>query len=400
MSTSQPVSSRELYLRLMGYVRPYWRVFGVVDPSPWRFCRGEPSAARAHETPSRRHPHRAQATPTPYIVPLAIVGIFFARGVLGSLSSYTLAWVSNKVVLDLRNALFARLLTLPTRYYDDNNSAGARLKVTHEVSGVTSAATGVLSRRRCATAWPSRGCSGGCCISTGGSRSSRVIIAPRRRARCEGVLEAHAPHEPAKACGRRPTFMHVAQETIDCHREVKIFGGQGYEARQFDRSNQKQRGFKHAADRWRASGDGADRADLHVHRGRGDHQHRAAAVRREGIERRRLRVVSQPHCSCCWRRSSIHRSERAAAAGLASAGERVRAARRASPRRTRARAVLPRASGQGRYESVSFAYPGADERPWTDVSVSIEPGETIALVGQSGGGEDHIRESAAAFRTT
>ena len=64
---------------------------------------------------------------------------------LGFLSSYTLAWVSNKVVLDLRNALFARMLTLPTRYYDDNNSAVLVSKVTHEVSGVTSAATGVLT---------------------------------------------------------------------------------------------------------------------------------------------------------------------------------------------------------------------------------------------------------------
>jgi len=29
MSSASPASSRELYLRLMGHVRPYWRVFAV-----------------------------------------------------------------------------------------------------------------------------------------------------------------------------------------------------------------------------------------------------------------------------------------------------------------------------------------------------------------------------------
>src|SRR5438105_1454325 len=36
---------------------------------------------------------------------------------------------------------------------------------------------------------------------------------------------------------------HVLEETIECHRVVKVFGGQEYESRRFERANQAVRGF-------------------------------------------------------------------------------------------------------------------------------------------------------------
>jgi len=49
--------------------------------------------------------------------------------------------------------------------------------------------------------------------------------------------------------------------------------------------------------------------------------------------------------------------------------------------------TLPRAQGRIEYERVSFAYPGSGREALNDVNVRIEPGETIALVGPSGGGK-------------
>ena len=46
----------------------------------------------------------------PYLIPAALIGIFLVRGVLSYLGSYTLAWVSNHVVMDLRNALYRHIL--------------------------------------------------------------------------------------------------------------------------------------------------------------------------------------------------------------------------------------------------------------------------------------------------
>ncbi|HZF19011.1 MAG TPA: lipid A export permease/ATP-binding protein MsbA [Burkholderiales bacterium] len=382
MSTSQPVSSRELYLRLMGYVRPYWRVFALSIATMALAAATEPLLP-ALMKPLLDVTLIARKHTDAYIVPLAIVGIFFARGTLGFLSSYTLAWVSNKVVLDLRNALFARMLTLPTRYYDDNNSAVLVSKVTHEVSGVTSAATGVLTvlvRDSLAAAgllgwllWLNWRLTLVTLIIAPGVAIVVKIFSKRMRRMSREGLRAQAE------------FMHVAQETINCHREVKIFGGQEYEARRFERSNQKQRGFN-MRQTVAASGttpivqifmsiavaviisialQQSAAKELSV----GDFVSFLTALLLLLAPIKHLTEVSAP----------LQR-------GLASA-ESVFELLDERPEENTGTRVLPRAGGRVRYESVSFAYPGAGREALDDVSVSIEPGETIALVGPSGGGK-------------
>jgi ATP-binding cassette subfamily B protein len=51
---------------------------------------------------------------------------------------------------------------------------------------------------------------------------------------------------------------------------------------------------------------------------------------------------------------------------------------------------LPRAVGQIRFESVSFTYPGVDNRALTDVDVSIAAGSTLGIVGPPGSGKSTL----------
>src|SRR5215213_3789109 len=75
----------------------------------------------------------------------AIVAIFLVRGMLTFTSSYLMNWVSSRVVLDLRTAMFDRLLRLPSSFYNDHTSGSLLSKVAYDVSNVSGAATFVLT---------------------------------------------------------------------------------------------------------------------------------------------------------------------------------------------------------------------------------------------------------------
>src|SRR5262245_11451953 len=137
-------SSAEVYGRLLGYVRPYWAMFSAAVVCMILTAITEPILP-ALLKPLLDGSFVKRDMSQIHLVPIAIIGVFVLRGVFSYVGDYALAWVSNKVVLDLRNAMFARLLALPTRYYDDQSSGALLSKVAYDVTGVTSAATGVLT---------------------------------------------------------------------------------------------------------------------------------------------------------------------------------------------------------------------------------------------------------------
>jgi len=119
--TSEARTSRELYIRLLSYVTPYWRTFA--------FALLMMAAAAATEPvfPALMKPlldgrFGSDAATNAWRMPLLIVGVFMLRGLLGFVADYSLSWVSNKVVLDLRNAMFGQLVRLPVGYVDDQSS--------------------------------------------------------------------------------------------------------------------------------------------------------------------------------------------------------------------------------------------------------------------------------------
>jgi len=138
-----PLSSKELYLRLLGYVRPYWRVFAVSIVSMVVLALSEP-AIPALLKPLLDGSFVDKDPEAMQWMPLWLVLLFLVRGVSSYTSTIAISWVANKVVMDLRQAMFDRLLRLPTRFYDDNASGVLMSKVAYDVSQVTDAATNAL----------------------------------------------------------------------------------------------------------------------------------------------------------------------------------------------------------------------------------------------------------------
>src|SRR5262245_21192477 len=117
MSTA---TSRELYLRLLKYVRPYSKAFGLAILA--MIC----AAATEPLLPALIKPlldggfAKGEPAWPPLAFGAAFVGVFMLRGVFTFSASFLLAWVANKVVLDLRAGMFARLVRLPAKYFDDH----------------------------------------------------------------------------------------------------------------------------------------------------------------------------------------------------------------------------------------------------------------------------------------
>ena len=142
MSTT--TASRHLYFRLLGYVRPYARHFAAGISAMILSALTEP-AIPAVLKPLLDEGFVAKNLASIHTILILMVLLFFVRGVASIVSSVAIGWVAGKVVLDLRRALFDRLLVLPTRYYDHHPTGNVISKVTYNVTEVTNAATKTLT---------------------------------------------------------------------------------------------------------------------------------------------------------------------------------------------------------------------------------------------------------------
>jgi subfamily B ATP-binding cassette protein MsbA len=78
------------------------------------------------------------------LIPAAVLGIFFVRGVGFFLGNYGITYVARRVIHQLRLDIFDRLLVLPARFYHRNASGTLLSKLTFNVEQVTGAATEAL----------------------------------------------------------------------------------------------------------------------------------------------------------------------------------------------------------------------------------------------------------------
>ena len=136
--------SRDLYLRLLGHVRPHWKGFVLTLAATALAAATEPLFP-ALMKPLLDKGFGQGGNDWLAWLPLAIIGIFLLRGVAGFLASYGMSWVSNRVITDLRQLMFERLMRLPTSYFDAHASSVPATRIAYDVNGVAAAATSTLT---------------------------------------------------------------------------------------------------------------------------------------------------------------------------------------------------------------------------------------------------------------
>ena len=378
-------SSRVLYLRLLSYVRPHARVFGVALIGMVAMAATEPLFPALMKPLLDGGFSGANGNPlyTPMVFALALVGIFVLRGVFFFVASYCSAWVSNRVVLDLRAAMFSRMVRLPASFFDERSSATIMSKIAYDVAGVTSAATSVLTvlvRDSLAVIgllawlmyvnWKLTLVA----LAVGPLVSIVVKLLSRRlRAMSRGAQEAMG------------SLSHVLQETIECHKVVKVFGGQEYEAARFEKANQMLRGYN-----MRQTVPAALTVPVT--------QILAAMALaiiiyiglQESIAQRATigEFVSFVTAMLMLLAPLKHLTELSAPLqrGLAAA-ESVFGLIDEPAEQDTGRIALKRAQGLVVFEKVDFTYATRNDPALTQIDLVIAPGETVALVGGSGGGK-------------
>ncbi|MBI4937128.1 MAG: lipid A export permease/ATP-binding protein MsbA, partial [Nitrosomonadales bacterium] len=239
-------TSARLYLRLLGYVRPYWRAFAVSVLGMAVTAATEPLLpALLKPLLDGTFVHKDDTVIR--LAPLLILAIFFVRGVASFVGTYAIGWVGNKLVMDLRAEMFRKLLALPARYYDDRATGSLISRLTFDVAQVAAAATSVVTvivRDTIIIA----GLLGWLFYLNWKLTLLSLLMAPviaflirllNGRMRASSRDSQHAMGDLAQ----------VIEESVAAHRVVKLFGGQEYEAGRFgERANWVRRhGMKQAA---------------------------------------------------------------------------------------------------------------------------------------------------------
>ena len=77
--------------------------------------------------------------------PIALLAIFLFRGIGGFVVRYCMDWVGRNLIRDMREIMFNQLLRLPAGFYDRNSKGHLSSKLIFDVEQVAAAATGAVT---------------------------------------------------------------------------------------------------------------------------------------------------------------------------------------------------------------------------------------------------------------
>ena len=386
-----PVAQKDLLLRLLGWVRPYWRAFalGVVAMVVYAATEAALPAllkllldgSFVEKTPQAIH-----------LMPLAIIGLFLVRGLSDFTHVTAMTSVASKVVLDLRRAMFDKLLVLPTSFFAGEASAALISRFSynaHQINPIVTTALVTLVKDSLTVLgllgymlyldWQLS-----LVFFTVLPPIAWIIRSVSRRLR--GLS-----HGQQAAMGR---MAHVVDEAIAGHREIRVFGAQGYEARRFaDVSAAVRRYVMKTATTSAANGPIVQSIAVLA----------LAAIVYYVSLRAQLTVggfVSFITAMALLlaplkRLSNLNEVLQRGLAGAASVFQLLDADPEPDAGTTR----IGRARGHLRFEDVSFRYPRAGRDALAGIALDIRPGESLALVGASGSGKTTLMALIPRFHT-
>lgn len=385
-------SSGALYRRLLGYVRPYWKylaismaLMSISASTDWMLA--------ALMKPLLDKGFTGQAPHYLYLAPAAIIGIFIVRGLIGYISAYGISWVSNQVICDLRGEMFARIVRLPTSYLHANSSSRLITRVSNDVNGVAATATTVVTSML-RDSFSVMGLLGFLIYTNWKLTLLMTAVAPPIAwivttfgKRMRGM--SHATQEAVGA------MTQALRESVDGHKVVKVYGGEAQETARFEKINRDLRRFSIR------QGMAAAAASPLVHICASFAV--ALAVYLALSQQVTGGMTAGGFTSFIMAMLQLLAPIRALVdvnaplqRGLAAA-DSVFTLLDEQPEDDRGQYSPGRLQGRVVIEDLHFRYTGADREALCGIDLVVEPGQTVALVGPSGGGKTTLANMLPRF---
>ena len=318
-----------------------------------------------------------------WLVPLFVVGVFVIRGLSTFTTTYLMSAISGRLISTLRQQMFIRLLDVPLDFYRDNSTGKIINAMMLEVNQVLDLIRSVMIVviRDSLTVIGLLGY-----LFWLNWKLTLVII-------ILGPVIAFVVRITAKRLKRliiqsqtlNAELTQTIEETTRAQHVIKIFGGQQYEARRFEQRSERLRGFMLRMASTSATTEPVTQfinslsvsVIIMIALSQAGDGNMTVGGFASFITAMLMTLTPLKHLAAV--NGPLQR-------GLA-AGSTVFGIIDADPERETGVVLHERASGKLDFEHVGFRYPNQKQAALSDISLNIAPGETIALVGMSGGGK-------------
>lgn len=328
-----------------------------------------------------------------WLVPTVIVGIFALRGLFTFTAAYLSNWVISRVLNDLRRAMFDRLLRLPvSRFHEE--STGAILntmisEVRQVVDMITSAFLAIIRDTLTVTLLVSY-----LLYLNWRLTLVAVVLVPMIalivRISSGRLRKLNRENQRVTA-----EMTQVVEEAARGHQVIRVFSGERYERQRFEARSEAMRGYSQRITVAAASTVPISQmtaalavAIVIVLALQQSTEHLITAGGFISFITAMLMILA-PLKHLAEVNGPLQRGMAAAESVFAL----IDAPSEADP----GKLVLARARGHLRFQQVCFQYTAADRPALTDVTLDIQAGETVALVGISGGGKSTLVNLATRF---
>ncbi|PKM35037.1 MAG: lipid A export permease/ATP-binding protein MsbA [Gammaproteobacteria bacterium HGW-Gammaproteobacteria-10] len=372
----------QVYKRLLSYVRPYksWFFFSIIGFLIYAATQPLFAAILKHIIDSLQSGSREDVG----LMPLLFIGLMLLRGTGSYLGNYFIAKVSTSIVHALRCEIFNHYTSLPTNYFDSNNSGYMMSRITHNVGEVTQATTDSVQ----------------IVIKEGLTALGLVLylfymnwlltlaflsvtpfivwlvkyVSKRLRTLSKDIQNSIG------------NLTHITSELVNGHRIVRSYGGEEYEKNRFKEGSQfhRRQSLKLAA----TSALHGPLLQLIISIALAGLMYLSLTLMQEATAGEFVAFITaafllpRPIRQLSDANSKIQKGVVAAESLFAILDE---------PVENDSGEYEPKhCNGRIEFKNVQFKYQGAESEALKGISFTVEPGQTVALVGASGGGKSTL----------